>query len=135
MKKIKLRHLGVMAILMLFAVFCQGQIKIGIGTTKVGFIYSPGITWTENQKQDSVIDIFIEGDTMTAIRKLLIYCLQEKSENDNANILLLMINLDALKKMFNSKEFSFYLSEYRNVKTKNKKAREKHNTYRPIFNN
>ena len=114
-----------LAIPMLCAVFCQAQISISSEEPRTGFIYSPGISWTENQKQDSVINIFIEGDTMTAIRNLLIYCLQEKSENDNANILLSMINLDHLKKMFNSKEFTFYLSEYRKVKSSNEKVRKK----------
>lgn len=47
------------------------------------------------------------------------------SENDNANILLSMINLDALKKIFKNKEFTFYLSEYKKAKSKNEKVRKK----------
>lgn len=114
-----------LAILMLCAIFVNAQIKLSSEVPRIGFIYSPGISWTENQKQDSIINIFIEGDTMTAIRNLLIYCLQEKSENDYASILLSIINLDSLKKMFNSREFSFYLSEYRKAKAKNEKFRKK----------
>lgn len=119
------RPLGIAAILLLCAVTVKSQIKLSNMNVRTGFIYSPGISWTETQKQDSVINIFIEGDTMTAIRNLLLYCLQVKSENDNADILLSMINLDALKKMFNNKEFNFYLSEYRKAKAKNERVRKK----------
>ena len=114
-----------LAILLLCAVSSQAQVSIGVGQSTTGFTYSPGIQWTENQKQDSVLKIYIEGDTMTAIRNLLVYCLQEKSENDNANIVLSMINLDYLKKIFKSKEFNYYLSEYAKAKAKNKKVRKR----------
>ena len=67
-----------LAILLLCAVSSQAQVSIGVGQSTTGFTYSPGIQWTENQKQDSVLKIYIEGDTMTAIRNLLVYCLQEK---------------------------------------------------------
>lgn len=89
-----------------------------------GFIYVEGIMWTENRKQDSVIDIIIEGDTMTAIRNLLIYCLQEKQENDNAFYLLNTLNLDHLSKLINSEDFNFYLKQYRTSVKKNKLKRK-----------
>ena len=112
-------------ILFILAVFCKPQIAVKVHTQcQTGFIYAPGITWTENKAQDSVIDIFIEGDTMTAVRNLLIYCMQEKNENDNAGVLLSMINLDHVKKLFNNKEFNFYLKEYRTAQAKNKKYRD-----------
>ena len=114
----------ILAMLLLCAVFCQGQ-QLQKFEPTTGFIYSPGIQWTENKKQDSVIKIIIEKDTMIAVRNLLIYCLQEKSENDNANILLSMINLDYLKTIMKSKEFDFYLNEYKKAKAKNKKDRAK----------
>jgi len=92
----------------------------------IGFIYVKGMRWIENQKQDSVKKIIIEIDTMVAVRNLLIYCMQEKEEGDNARILLSMINLDVLKNIMKSKEFDFYLKEYRKVVAKNEKYRNKY---------
>lgn len=112
-------------LLTLCSLFCKGQISISNDESTTGFIYSPGIQWTENSKQDSIVKIIIEGDTMRAVRNLLEYCTQENNENDNASIILSMINLNYLKKMFGSKEFNFYLKEYRKEVAKNKKARLK----------
>lgn len=115
----------VIIIFVFCSLLCRSQVSVSTEPIRTGLIYSPGITWTENQKQGSVVDIFIEGDTMTAIRNLLVYCLQEKSENDNANIILSMINLEQLRQLFKNKEFNFYLLEYKKAKTKNKKERDK----------
>lgn len=102
------------------------------GYVSTGFMYVKGVQWIENEKQDSIKNIVIEGDTMAAIRSLLVYCLQEKSENDYANLLLSQINLDYLKTMFKSKEFTYCLKEYRKVIAKNKKQRTKDfPTYKP----
>jgi hypothetical protein len=109
---------------MLCAVFCQGQEHQY--KHKIGFIYSPGIQWTENKKQDSILDIIIEKDTMVAVRNLLTYCSQEKEEGDYARILLLMINLNYLQKVNKNKDFDFYLKEYRKSVAKNKKYRVKY---------
>jgi len=120
---------------MTFSSVCYGQYSDSIIVTQgpTGFMYSEGIRWYENKKQDSVLDIIIEGDTMTAIRNLLVYCLQEKSEGDNARILLSMINLDELNKLFKNRDFNFYLKEYRKVVAKNKK--EQAVLYKKITNN
>lgn len=88
-----------------------------------GFIYCKGIGWTENKNQDSILSISIDGDTMTAVRSLLVYCTQEKNENDAAYRLLATVNLDQLSKIMESKEFDFYLKDYRKIVKKNKKQR------------
>ena len=62
---------------------------------------------------------------MQVFRNLLIYCSQEKMENMYADLLLSMVNLDVLKEMMKSKEFDFYLNEYRKKVDKNRKYREK----------
>ena len=129
MKKFKLpTKPAIMAICLLAVVFInqaqETKIQVQEYDLQTGFIYSPGIRWIENEKQDSVLDIIIEQDTMVAVRNLLIYCLQEKDEGDNARVLLSMINLDVLKGMMKSKEFDFYLKEYRKTVAKNKKYRD-----------
>jgi hypothetical protein len=98
---------------------------------KSGFAFCAGVLWTSNAKQDSIINIFIEGDTMTAVRNLLVYCMQEKSENDNARILLSMINLDHIKTLFKSNDFIFYLKEYRKAIKENIKERAINYPYFP----
>ncbi len=124
-KKVKTSLLLIFAIVISTNI-CQSQIIIGkAGEPINGFVYSPGIGWTENKTQDSVLRIVIEKDTMTAIRNLLNYCLQEKAENDNASILLSMINLEYLKTIVKRKEFNFYLAEYKKTVARNKKARNK----------
>ncbi len=91
----------------------------------MGFMYCKGIRWTETKKQDSVLNIEIEGDTMTAIRNLLVFCMQEKEEKDGAEMLLRSLNLDYLKTFLNDKTFDYLLKDYRKVVSKNKKARDK----------
>ncbi len=117
----------ILPILLLCAAFCQGQTqKINLfssGDITLSLSYSPGIEWTGNDRQDSVKSITIKGDTMTSVRNLLVYLLQEKEENDNARILLSMINLDQLKRVFKNKTFDFYLKEYKKTVDKNKKYR------------
>ena len=124
----------------LFSLVCKGQdstVKssliftsspvyfdsVFVGSTEL--IYAPGISWTESDNQDSIIKIQIEGDTMMAIRNLLVYCLQEKDEADNGTMVLSNINLNILKKMFNSKYFNIEVAEYRKTILKNKKERLK----------
>ncbi len=102
-----------------------GQVMSITSEPTTGFIYVEGIQWRENSKQDSVTDIIIEGDTMAAIRSLLIYCLQEKSENDNAGGLLSTLNLDYLQRLLKSKEFNYFHKEYKAALSKNKRARNK----------
>jgi hypothetical protein len=93
----------------------------------ISLTYASGISFTryDDSTYDSIKKIFIEGDTMTAVRNLLVYCLQVKEESDYGSILLDMINLDELKKIFKSRDFNFYLSEYRKVLIKNKGRQKK----------
>lgn len=100
--------------------FCKGQkndsllIMYGSSFHTMGFIFAHGISWTKNEKQDSVLEIIIQGDTMTAIRNLLLYCMQEKEENDNAGYVLRTLNLDHLSSLIKNEDFDFYLKQYRN---------------------
>lgn len=103
--------------MLLFFGFCNGQKKdsilITFGTTTHGFVFAHGITWTENKKQDSVLKIIIQGDTMDAIRSLLLYCLQEKEESDYASYVFRALNLDNLSAFLKNEDFDFYLKQYR----------------------
>jgi len=111
-------------ILILSLLICQNtKAQLMTGKIENGLSFVRGLSWEENQKQDSVTVIHIEGDTITAVKNLLIYCLQEKRENDYARILLSMLNLDNIKTMFKENDFSFYLKEYRKAVAENKKYR------------
>lgn len=103
--------------MLLFLNVCNGQrndsLLITFGTITHGFIFAHGITWTENKNQDSVLEIIIEGDTMAAIRNLLLYCLQGKKENEYAGYVLSTLNLDNLSAMIKNDDFDFYLKQYR----------------------
>lgn len=92
------------------------------GEIYTGLIYCRGIEWTENQKQDSVKEIIITSDTMTVVRNLLVYLLQQKNENDAAGLILSMINLNQLKKIFNDSDFNYFVDDYKKVVTRNKAA-------------
>ena len=110
--------------------FCKAQVLVAADTTilyGISLTYASGISFTryDDSTYDSIKKIFIEGDTMTAVRNLLVYCLQVKEESDYGSILLDMINLDELKKIFKSRDFNFYLSEYRKVLIKNKGRQKK----------
>lgn len=114
-----------LSVFLLCVLISRGQLTIKDGPIKAGFMYSPGVMWEMNER-DSVTRIHITGDTLTAIKNLLIYCLQEKKENDNAAGLLSIINLDQFKKTYNYRPFNFYLAEYRKAVASNKKYRQKH---------
>ena len=61
------------ALLMLCCTICKGQIGMTDSfESTTTFIYSPGIRWTENKKQDSIVKIIIEGDTMEANLKFFV---------------------------------------------------------------
>lgn len=90
---------------------------------KMEFIYADGIKWSENKKQDSIKQIFIEGDTMTAVRNLLVYCTQEKNEGDAARIVLSMLRLDVIGKIIKRKDFDYWVKQYKKIVAKNIKDR------------
>lgn len=109
--------------MLLFSCFCKGQrndsLLITYGTVTHGFVFAHGITWTENNKQDSVLEIIIVGDTMSAIRNLLLYCLQEKEENEYSGDILSNLNLDNLSRLIKNEYFDFYLKQYRKTVARN----------------
>jgi hypothetical protein len=128
MKKTILIIIAVFITVMGFGQKSDSMFLIGtaVSTYRMSLSYSPKISFTENKKQDSIINIFIEGDTLSAIRQLLVYCLQEKSENDNARILLSHLNLDYVSSLIKDREFTFYLKSYKRVVSENKRFRDKH---------
>ncbi|MHA4844442.1 hypothetical protein ACX0G7_09770 [Flavitalea antarctica] len=96
---------------------------VSIGEVSNGFIYSEGIQWRHDSTGKRIKDIIITGDTMTAIKNLLIYCLEEKHENDQAKGILSHINLSVLQGWFKSPEFNYYVKEYKKAVATSEKRR------------
>ncbi len=116
-KKLNLLKFSLITCAVMFCFYLSAQES----KSKVGFIYVEGIKWTENEKQDSVINIFIEKDTMQVVRNLLIYCLFINDEKNAANFLLSTINLDQLQKVVNNNHYNIAYGEYKKVIFRNKK--------------
>lgn len=99
------------------------SILFHLDQSKSGLVYYHVILYQTNNIGDSVAEIEIEGDTMKAVKNMLVYLLQQKSENDDASIILSMINLDYLKTFGpfkGDKTFSYYVDDYKKVVAKNK---------------
>jgi hypothetical protein len=122
--KTKLIVLCIAAIMGCFTLSAQPFVKGKL--TKVGIICVDGLAWSTNYKQDSVINIYIERDTMAVIRALLVHYIQVKEEGDAANMLLSIIDLNILQKVINSREYDIYLKEYKYISNKNIKYRKNH---------
>lgn len=111
-------------ILSLFAFTASAQLSSTFSvssTFTTSFVFSKGIEWVESNHQDSIKNIIIEGDTMTAIRNLLIYCLQVKRENEYAKTLWQMVNIDKINELYGSEDFDFYVKKYKKILAQNKK--------------
>lgn len=127
-----MKRITICMIILVSSIICKAQTDTSYLITggSYGFIYCKGISYTSKPRNSLYIyekaqKIIIEGDTMTAVRNLLTYLLEEKNENDYAQVLLSRINLPYMSKLFKDKTFDFYLKGYKIIIDNNKKQRNK----------